>query len=288
MALHFLRTGKLEFADAAHLFARHEEDLDVYHTAADGAAFSFQKYWEDRPSHDSPDNCFGGGRPTHTWSQGYALQWLLTGDPRGKDAFDEIQEEVRLYLYESFSGEGHVSTSEIRTHGWLADNLVARWRVEPDAVLRTSTFGDKRIARAPLQHLYFLEPALAAYEEVFKGRDAAYASSLLGLVSRMVAWIGSVTYGGDTDGSARDPAREAGRPPRRARLPRGERGPDPGRGLPRRDAPGEARRPRRGGRRLRPRLPRHALGFAPDRTRLPRRPPPGRHDPVEPRAREPG
>jgi len=237
MALHFLRTGRLEFADAARLFARHEEDLDVYHTAADGPAFSFQKNWEDRPSHDSPDNCFGGGRPTHTWSQGYALHWLLTGDPRGKDAFDEVQEGVRLYLYEAFSGEGRVSTSEIRTQGWLADNLVARWRIEPDAVLPTSSFGAKSIpraiqdvledvfareaaaggagfvvngeeweadyphGRAPLQHLYFLEPALSAYEEVFRGRDAAYAARLLGLATRMVSWIGSVTYGGDTDAS---------------------------------------------------------------------------------------
>ncbi|MBK8594844.1 MAG: hypothetical protein IPN83_04520 [Holophagales bacterium] len=235
MALHFLRTGRLEFADAARLFARHEEDFDVYHTAADGNAFSFQKNWEDRPSHDTPDNCFGGGRPTHTWSQGYALHWLLTGDPRGKDAFDEIQEGVRLYVYESFSGEGHVSTSEIRTQGWLTDNLVARYRIEPDALLRTSSYGDKSIphaiqdvledvfareaaagsqgfvingetweadyphGRAPLQHLYFLEPALSAYQEVFKGRDASTAGRLLGLMSRMVGWLSSVGYGGDTN-----------------------------------------------------------------------------------------
>lgn len=148
MALHFLRTGRLEFADAARLFARHEEDFDVYHTAADGNAYSFQKNWEDRPSHDTPDNCFGGGRPTHTWTQGYALHWLLTGDPRGKDVFDELQEGIRLFVYESFSGEGHVSTSEIRTQGWLTENLVARYRIEPDAVLRTSAWGEKSIPRA--------------------------------------------------------------------------------------------------------------------------------------------
>ncbi|MCX6551822.1 MAG: hypothetical protein NTY02_12625, partial [Acidobacteria bacterium] len=111
MFLQFMRTGYLGFADAARVFARHEIDFDIYHTGADGPAFNYQKNWEDRPSHDNPDNCFGGGRPSHTWSQGYALQWLLTGDRRGKDAFDEIQEGVRQYVYESFNGEGYVDTS---------------------------------------------------------------------------------------------------------------------------------------------------------------------------------
>ena len=233
MALHWLRTGLLPFADAARLFARHEIDLDIYHTGADGPAFNFQKNWEDRPSHDSPDNCFGGGRPTHTWSQGYALHGLLTGDPRGLDAFREIQEGVRQYVYEAFSGEGHVSTSEIRTQGWLVENLVARWRIEPDAVLATSSWGPKTIPqaiwevledvfereaaaggrgfvfdapgeapdpdlRAPLQHLYFLEPAIEAYSEVFAGRDPERAARLLGLIRRMTDWIVSVTYGGDS------------------------------------------------------------------------------------------
>jgi len=237
MALHFLRTGRVAFADAARLLARHEEDLDVYHTAADGDAWSFQKNWEDRPSHDSPENCFGGGRPSHTWTQGYALHWLLTGDPRGKDAFDELQEGLRRYVYESFSGEGRVSTSEIRVQGWIVENLVARWRIEPDAVMKTS-WGLKSLpqamkdvledvlareaaaggkgfvfdsenpgsdtgTRSPLQHLYVLDPVLAAYEEVFRDRDAAYAGRLLGLASRMVDWLSSVTYGGDSDASGR-------------------------------------------------------------------------------------
>lgn len=237
MALHFLRTGRVEFADAARLFARHEADLDVYHSAADGDAYAFQKNWEDRASHETPDNCFGGGRPSHTWTQGYALHWLLTGDPRGRDAFEELQEGIRRYVYESFSGEGRVSTSEIRTQGWLVENLVARWRIEPDAVLKTSwgpkglpqamkdvledVFARESVAggkgfvfdsenpgsdtgwRAPLQHLYFLDPALAAYDEVFRRTDPAYAKRLLGLAERMVDWLSGVTYGGDTDASGR-------------------------------------------------------------------------------------
>lgn len=235
MYLHLLRTGRLPFADAARVFASHEADMDVYHTGADGPAYSFQKNWEDRPSHDSPDNCFGGGRPTHTWSQGYALHWLLTGDPRGRDAFEEVQEGVRRYLYESFNGEGRPDTSEIRLHGWLIENLVNLWRVSPDATLATTSYGAKTIpqaivdvltnvyareqaaggqgfvfdgddppdpnARAPLQSLYFVEPAIKAYAEVLKGRNAAEAARLLALVRRTTDWLISITYGGDANPS---------------------------------------------------------------------------------------
>lgn len=234
MYLQLMRTGLLPFGDAARVFARHEIDFDIYHTGRDGAAFNYQKNWEDRPSHDTPDNCFGGGRPTHTWTQGYALHWLLTGDPRGRDGFDELQEGIRQYLYESFNEDGRVVTSEIRLQGWLTENLVARYRIEPDTVLTTTNWGTKtipqaiksvledvfsreaaagaqgfvfdtdpgtgepdRTRRAPLQHLYFLEPAMKAYLEVFKGRDPEYAGRLLGLIQRMTGYLMSVTYGGD-------------------------------------------------------------------------------------------
>ncbi len=236
MYLQLMRTGILPFGDAARLFARHEIDFDIYHTSGDGGAFNYQKNWEDRPSHDTPDNCFGGGRPTHTWSQGYGLHWLLTGDPRGRDGFDEIQEGIRQYVYESFSENGHVSTSEIRLHGWLTENLVARYRIEPDATIVTTAWGTKTIPeaikavledvltreaaaggrgfvydtdpgtegpdflhRSPLQHLYFLEPAIEAYTEVFKDRDPAYAERLLGLIERMTGYLMEITYGGDTN-----------------------------------------------------------------------------------------
>ena len=235
MYLQFLRTGRLAFADMARVLARHEIDFDIYHTTADSQAFNYEKNWESRPSHDNPNNGFGGGRPSHTWTQGYALHWLLTGDPRGRDAYEELVEGVRQYVYESFNGEGYIDTSELRIAGWLTENLITLWRINPDAILSTTAYGGKTIPRAikdilqavldreaaagghgfvfagdyppdpnlrePLQNLYFLEPAIKAYDEVFQGRDPAYASTLLGLIRRMTDWLISVTYGGDTNGS---------------------------------------------------------------------------------------
>jgi len=230
MYLHFLRTGTLAFADAARVLASHEIDLDIYHTGAD----NYQKNWESRPSHDNPGNDFGEGRPSHTWAQGYALHWLLTGDRRGLDAVEELSEGIRQYMYESFNGEGYVSTSEIRIHGWLAENLLVRWRLDPTATFATTSYGTKTTAQAirdllqavldreeaaggqgfvyfgdeppdpdlrqPLQHLYFVEPAIKVYEEVLAEEDPAYAEQLLGLVQRLTAWLISETYGGDFDG----------------------------------------------------------------------------------------
>jgi len=80
MYLQAMRTGIIGFANLARIMARHEIDMDIYHTTNDGNAYNLQKNWETRPSHDSPDNLFGCGRPSHNWSQGYALHWLLTGD----------------------------------------------------------------------------------------------------------------------------------------------------------------------------------------------------------------
>ena len=227
----FLRTGRLAFADAARVLARHEIDFDIYHTNGDSPAFNYQKNWESRPSHSNPGNDYGGGRPSHTWSQGYALHWLLTGDPRGRDGYEEILEGVRQYVYESFNGEGYIDTSELRIAGWLVENLVTLWRIDPSATLATTAYGRKTIPgaiqdilravfdreaaagsngfvfagdppdpnlRQPLQNLYFLEPAIKAYEEVFQSRDSVYAPRLLALIRRMTSWLISITCGGDT------------------------------------------------------------------------------------------
>ena len=233
--LQTMRTGNLRFANLARVMARHEIDLDVYHTRADGPAYNRQKNWETRPSHNNPDNTFGGGRPTHTWTQGYALHWLMTGDPRGRDAVEELIDGIRQYLYASFNGEGHVNTNEIRTQGWLVDNLVTQWRLNPDTAF-TTAYGTKSIpaaikdilqnvytreaaaggagfvyagdqdtpnpnTRHPLQNCYFIEAAAKAYEEIYVGRDAAYASQLLALVKRMTRFLMGITFGGDLNAS---------------------------------------------------------------------------------------
>lgn len=230
MFLHFMRTGHMAFLDAARVFVKHEIDFDIYHTNANGTAYNYQKNWETRPSNDSPDNCFGPGRPSHTWVQGYALYWLLTGEPRGKDIYDELVEGMRQYVYESFNINGYIDTDEIRIAGWIVDNLVTQWRMNPNATFHTSDYGTKTIQQAlkdvlkgvfdretaagghgyvyanddpnlsqPLMNCYFLEPAIKAYAEVFKGRDNTYATSLLGLIRRMTTWLMSITFGGDTN-----------------------------------------------------------------------------------------
>ena len=232
MFLHFLRTGRLEFADAARVFARHEIDMDIYHTTADGEAFNLQKNWESRPSHNNPGNEFGGGRPSHTWSHGYALHWLLTGDRRGHDGFEEILDGVRRYVYESFNENGTINTNELRIQGWLVENLIALYRIDPKAVLKTTSYGSKTVPQAvkdilksvfdleaaagrqgfvhagdpadsntrqPLMNCYVLEPLIHAHEDIFKKADPAYAAKLLALIRRMTDWLMSITYGGDTN-----------------------------------------------------------------------------------------
>ncbi len=238
MYLQGMRTGELAFFDAARVFAKGEIDFDIYHTTLDGNAFNRQKNWEARPIRNSPYNVFGAGRPTHTWSQGYALQWLISGNYRGRDAFYEIIDGIEQYLYESFNGEGHPDTSEIRTMGWITENLVNAYRINPNMTLATSSYGDKTIPqaiqdtlqnvfaretaagnqgfvyvntgdapaytpantmRAPLQHCYFIVPAIKAYDEIFRTVDPVYGATLLALDRRITDWLISVTFGGDTN-----------------------------------------------------------------------------------------
>ncbi|MGD0088920.1 MAG: PKD domain-containing protein [Planctomycetota bacterium] len=236
MYLQFMRTGLTGFANAARVMARHEIDFDIYHTTNDGNAYNRQKEWESRPSHNNPGNTFGGGRPTHTWCQGYALHWLLTGDPRGKDGYEEIIDGVRQYVYESFNTNGYCDTNEIRLQGWLTENLVTQWRIDPTTTWNTSNDGTKTIPQAikdilqnvfdretaaggkgfvysggdpnnpdpntrhPLQNCYFIEPGAKAYEEIFAGSDAAYAGQLLALLKRATRFLMEVTYGGTSSG----------------------------------------------------------------------------------------
>ncbi len=235
MYLQMMRTGRLEFADAARVFAKSEIDFDIYHTTLDGNAYNHQKNWEARPIHNSPNNDFGPGRPTHTWSQGYALEWLISGNYRGRDAFNEILDGIRLYLYESFNVNGYVDTTEIRTNGWLTENLVNAYRIDPTMHLANPSAAipydktipdaiknvmqnvfDKETAAgnngyvyvdpvgragliAPLQHCYFILPSIKAYDEVMRSADPVYAANLQSLNRRITDWLISVTFGGDTN-----------------------------------------------------------------------------------------
>ncbi|MCX7047153.1 MAG: hypothetical protein NTX50_16905 [Candidatus Sumerlaeota bacterium] len=172
MDLQWLRTGEPRYQDAATIFARHEPDLDVYHTWGDGIYFNFMKNWEGAGGsipgdHNGPANEFGAGRPSHTWNQGYMLHWLLTGDRRCQDAAMEEIEGARQYLYlgrGGYIGQDPMDNElrEIRMQGWLSEVFMTGWLVYPFATMDTGgiTTGPvtyKEAVLAALMSIYNLE-----------------------------------------------------------------------------------------------------------------------------------
>lgn len=224
--MHALRTGYVEFFDAAQIMARHEIDLDIYHTWENGPWFNFQKNWE-MGNHMGPANCFGGGRPTHTWNRGYLMHYLWAGERRGLDAVIETVEGARGFLYEAAGVP--LKEREIRGAGWLSMVLGSRYILDPTTPLNTPkgpvspaqavadalegiirleehdgsrgyVFFDENAKQVqPLQSLYALEAMTDAYEFVLRGSGHPIEARLRATMERMVRFITTTaTFGGAT------------------------------------------------------------------------------------------
>ena len=100
---HFARSGDPRWMDLADDLARHIVDIDLYHTDQDRAAYNGGLFWHTdhytdagRATHrayskDSPQARAGqpyGGGPSceHSYSTGLLYHWLMTGEPRSRDA----------------------------------------------------------------------------------------------------------------------------------------------------------------------------------------------------------
>ncbi|HJZ74729.1 MAG TPA: hypothetical protein VKE51_23495 [Vicinamibacterales bacterium] len=96
-AVQFMRTGDARWSRLMTELAEHVEDIDIYHTDRDKAAFNGGLFWHTyhyvaagRCSHRSyprkPGVCGGGPGNEHNYAGGLRLHWLLTGDPLSREA----------------------------------------------------------------------------------------------------------------------------------------------------------------------------------------------------------
>jgi exo-rhamnogalacturonan lyase-like protein len=96
-AVQFMRTGDPRWSRLMTELAAHVEDIDIYHTDRDKAAFNGGLFWHTyhyvaagRCSHRSyprkPGVCGGGPGDEHNYAGGLRLHWLLTGDPLSREA----------------------------------------------------------------------------------------------------------------------------------------------------------------------------------------------------------
>jgi hypothetical protein len=96
-ARQFMRTADARWLQLMNALARHVNDIDIYHTDRDKAAYNHGLFWHTahyvpagKSSHRSypRDPRVGGGGPAneHNYTAGLRLHWLLTGDPQSRDS----------------------------------------------------------------------------------------------------------------------------------------------------------------------------------------------------------
>jgi len=144
--LHFIRTGDERFAEQAQILTRHCVDLDQLHLS-DDAWHDGMWQWEGvgshypgkRPFHaatvldDGPYTHVLGAAQcyTHTWSAGFALGYLLTGDRRYFEALNRTLEGSRYWWWEYMKlKEGKpVPCDQTRSQGWCILHHLNMYRI---------------------------------------------------------------------------------------------------------------------------------------------------------------
>lgn len=136
---HFLATGRPVFFSEALAAARHQADVDIVHAYPDpyyvGAnpqhsightGISYQrvnpKTWTYRY-----DGATGAGNG-HTWADGMADAWLLTGDPVVMESLLALGEHIRWAFVPGFAKLGALE----RTAGWSIQAALAAFRATSD------------------------------------------------------------------------------------------------------------------------------------------------------------
>ncbi|PTX98818.1 hypothetical protein DB345_03615 [Spartobacteria bacterium LR76] len=137
----FARTGNTDYFRLALRAARHQADVDIVHAYPDprylGAnhqhSIGHTGVWEgpNRPKQATWSHAYDehtDGTNGHTWADGMADAWCLTGDPRVAEATLELGEHLTWAIAPSFKSLG---THE-RSAGWSIKALMGLYRLRPD------------------------------------------------------------------------------------------------------------------------------------------------------------
>lgn len=137
----FARTGNTDYFRLALRAARHQADVDIVHAYPDpryvGAnhqhSIGHTGVWEgpNRPKQATWSHAYDehtDGTNGHTWSDGMADAWCLTGDPRVAEAALELGEHLTWAIAPTFKSLG---THE-RSAGWSIKALMGLYRLRPD------------------------------------------------------------------------------------------------------------------------------------------------------------
>ncbi|MBM4044359.1 MAG: hypothetical protein FJ279_04530 [Planctomycetes bacterium] len=134
--LHFIRTGERRCFEEGLRMTRHSIDLDQWHLENDGRDGLWM--WEGagtnyparRPFHVS-HNTGAASAWTHTWSGGYALGYLLTGDPRYFEALARTLNGSRRFWWEymKLKDGKPVPYDQTRSQGWCILHHLNMYRI---------------------------------------------------------------------------------------------------------------------------------------------------------------
>ncbi len=185
MLVHFLRTGKREFFDAADAMAWHLKDIAQNHSNQCGRTDRYTSqtnlitYYE-KNTHRVAYTTMSmfAARPTHTWNRGIGYWYLLTGDPMARLVAVQNAEGLRHsnpFLKATIEGKKKDANAgaELRKYGWTIENFLGAYEVTGDRKyldwalgLFRNTFGaicegrtyEKAAKMPPLMYGYSLSP----------------------------------------------------------------------------------------------------------------------------------
>jgi len=143
MVLHFLRTGKREFFDAADAMAWHRKDVAQNHSLQTGLA-RYGRWSRGLAFYEKDDHRTVGQGPktTHSWNRGIGYWYLLTGDPMAKEVtLDAARGMASAHFKAVIEGTAkppdekwalRLPEVELRGYGWPIENFLAAYEITGD------------------------------------------------------------------------------------------------------------------------------------------------------------
>jgi len=137
MWLHLIRSGDFRYLPLALEMTDHSADLDQIHNkptqnpnVLDGVWW-WEQLRDGKGHHRSTQGA--GLIISHTWNGGYALGYLLTGNPRYREAAEAGAKAGRRYWFENRKvSQAPVAFDQTRSQGWTILMLVNLYRIDGD------------------------------------------------------------------------------------------------------------------------------------------------------------